>query len=79
MHRPFGNGPVDAVFNAKNPPDAFRMTQSWISIRLHAVTGGTDAQATSLWFRLNGEGIMATGRCRTPDTLVASAKAYLHA
>ncbi|MEL6827721.1 MAG: alpha-isopropylmalate synthase regulatory domain-containing protein, partial [Pseudomonadota bacterium] len=29
--------------------------------------------------RLKGEGIMATGRSSDPDTLVAAAKAYIHA
>ena len=32
-----------------------------------------------LFWRLNCEGIMSTGRSSDPDTLVASAKAYLHA
>ncbi|WP_340691417.1 2-isopropylmalate synthase [Hyphomonas sp.] len=71
-----GNGPVDAVFNAIRqivPHDA-----KLDLYQVHAVTGGTDAQAT-VSVRLNGEGIMATGRSSDPDTLVASAKAYLHA
>ncbi|MBU1287143.1 MAG: 2-isopropylmalate synthase [Alphaproteobacteria bacterium] len=71
-----GNGPVDAVFNA------IRLIVPHHSAldlyQVHAVTGGTDAQAT-VSVRLNGEGIMATGRSSDPDTLVASAKAYLHA
>ena len=46
--------------------------------QVHAVTGGTDAQA-EVSVRLNGEGIMAVGRASDPDTLVASAKAYIHA
>ena len=71
-----GNGPVDAVFNAIRqivPHEAVLELY-----QVHAVTGGTDAQAT-VSVRLNGEGIMATGRSSDPDTLVASAKAYLHA
>jgi len=71
-----GNGPVDAVFNA------IRLIvphQAVLELyQVHAVTGGTDAQAT-VSVRLNGDGIMATGRSSDPDTLVASAKAYLHA
>ena len=46
--------------------------------QVHAVTGGTDAQA-EVSVRLKGEGIMAMGRASDPDTLVASAKAYIHA
>ncbi|KCZ90658.1 2-isopropylmalate synthase [Hyphomonas johnsonii] len=71
-----GNGPVDAVFLAIRqivPHDG-----KLELYQVHAVTGGTDAQAT-VSVRLNGEGIMATGRSSDPDTLVASAKAYLHA
>jgi len=71
-----GNGPVDAVFLAIRqivPHDG-----KLDLYQVHAVTGGTDAQAT-VSVRLNGEGIMATGRSSDPDTLVASAKAYLHA
>ena len=71
-----GNGPVDAVFNA------IRLIvphQAVLELyQVHAVTGGTDAQAT-VSVRLSGDGIMATGRSSDPDTLVASAKAYLHA
>ena len=71
-----GNGPVDAVFNAikQMVPHNGKLDLYQVA----AVTGGTDAQAT-VSVRLNGEGIMATGRSSDPDTLVASAKAYLHA
>lgn len=71
-----GNGPVDAVFNAIRQiiPHEGKLEL----YQVHAVTGGTDAQAT-VSVRLNGEGIMATGRSSDPDTLVASARAYLHA
>jgi 2-isopropylmalate synthase len=71
-----GNGPVDAVFNAIRllVPHEAKLEL----YQVHAVTGGTDAQAT-VSVRLNGDGIMATGRSSDPDTLVASAKAYLHA
>ncbi len=71
-----GNGPVDAVFNAirKIVPHEGKLDL----FRVAAVTGGTDAQA-EVSVRLKGEGIMATGRSSDPDTLVASAKAYIHA
>ena len=71
-----GNGPVDAVFNAIKAlvPHTGRLDL----YQVHAVTGGTDAQA-EVSVRLAGEGILANGRSSDPDTLVASAKAYLHA
>ena len=71
-----GNGPVDAVFNAIRQLVPHQAILELYQV--HAVTGGTDAQAT-VSVRLNGDGIMATGRSSDPDTLVASAKAYLHA
>ncbi|MEM1037696.1 MAG: 2-isopropylmalate synthase [Pseudomonadota bacterium] len=71
-----GNGPVDAVFNAIK---AIVPHQGKLDLyQVHAVTGGTDAQA-KVTVRLKGEGIMATGQSSDPDTLVASAKAYIHA
>ncbi|MEO1569206.1 MAG: alpha-isopropylmalate synthase regulatory domain-containing protein, partial [Pseudomonadota bacterium] len=71
-----GNGPVDAVFNAIKQivPHSGKLDL----FQVHAVSGGTDAQA-DVSVRLNGEGIMATGRSSDPDTLVAAAKAYVHA
>ena len=71
-----GNGPVDAVFNAIRQvvPHESKLDL----FQVHAVTGGTDAQA-EVSVRLKGEGIMAMGRASDPDTLVASAKAYIHA
>lgn len=71
-----GNGPVDAVFRAirKIVP-----TEAELDLyQVHAVTGGTDAQA-KVSVRLKGEGIIATGQGSHTDTLVASAKAYIHA
>ncbi|WP_300375968.1 2-isopropylmalate synthase [Henriciella sp.] len=71
-----GNGPVDAVFNAiRQIVDHDARLDLY---QVHAVTGGTDAQA-EVSVRLNGEGIMAVGRASDPDTLVASAKAYIYA
>ncbi|WP_018149533.1 2-isopropylmalate synthase [Henriciella marina] len=71
-----GNGPVDAVFNAIR--EIVDHEAKLDLYQVHAVTGGTDAQA-EVSVRLNGEGIMAVGRASDPDTLVASAKAYIHA
>ncbi|MEL7128050.1 MAG: 2-isopropylmalate synthase [Pseudomonadota bacterium] len=71
-----GNGPVDAVFRAIRTivPNTAKLDL----YQVHAVTGGTDAQA-KVSVRLKGEGIIATGQAADTDTLVASAKAYIHA
>lgn len=71
-----GNGPVDAVFNCIKrlvPHDA-----KLELYQVHAVTEGTDAQA-EVSVRLAHEGRSMTARAADPDTLVASAKAYLGA
>ena len=71
-----GNGPVDAVFNAIR--DAVPHEVVLELYQVSAVTAGTDAQA-EVSVRLNENGIVSTGRSADPDTLVASAKAYIHA
>jgi 2-isopropylmalate synthase len=71
-----GNGPVDAVFNCIKrlvPHDA-----KLELYQVHAVTEGTDAQA-EVSVRLSQDGRSMTARAADPDTLVASAKAYLGA
>lgn len=71
-----GNGPVDAVFRAIRQ---IVPTEAQLDLyQVQAVTGGTDAQA-KVSVRLKGEGIIATGQGSDTDTLVASAKAYIHA
>jgi 2-isopropylmalate synthase len=45
---------------------------------VHAVTEGTDAQAT-VSVRMEEEGNIATGQSADTDTVVASAKAYVNA
>ncbi|MEL6872216.1 MAG: alpha-isopropylmalate synthase regulatory domain-containing protein, partial [Pseudomonadota bacterium] len=45
-------------------------------IQFHAVTEGTDAQA-EVSVRLQENGRSVTAKAADPDTLVASAKAYL--
>jgi 2-isopropylmalate synthase len=76
-----GNGPVDATFNAivKLVPHTAKLAL----YQVHAVTEGTDAQA-EVSVRLEdtadgGGGRAVTARAADPDTLVASAKAYLSA
>ncbi|MBI1203790.1 MAG: 2-isopropylmalate synthase [Rhodopseudomonas sp.] len=71
-----GNGPVDAIFNAIHalvPHEAILELY-----QVHAVTEGTDAQA-EVSVRLAHDGRSFTSRGADPDTLVASAKAYLGA
>ncbi|MCB1510005.1 MAG: 2-isopropylmalate synthase, partial [Hyphomicrobiaceae bacterium] len=71
-----GNGPVDATFNAIRsivPHEAVLELY-----QVHAVTEGTDAQA-EVSVRLQEGGATATSRAADPDTLVASAKAYVGA
>ncbi len=71
-----GDGPVDATFNAvKNlcPHDA-----KLLLYQVHAVTGGTDAQA-EVTVRLEENGKTVNGQGADTDTLVASARSYIHA
>ena len=72
-----GNGPVDAIFKAIRdivPHEGARLQL----YQVHAVTGGTDAQA-EVTVRLEEEGKTVTGQGADADTLVASARAYIHA
>ncbi len=71
-----GDGPVDATFRAIRAiyPNTARLQL----YQVHAVTEGTDAQAT-VSVRLEEDGMIATGQSANTDTVVASAKAYIHA
>jgi 2-isopropylmalate synthase len=71
-----GNGPVDAIFNAikRLVPHQAKLAL----YQVHAVTEGTDAQA-EVSVRLEEDGKSVTARGADPDTLVASAKAYINA
>ena len=71
-----GDGPVDATFNAVKalfPHDARLQLY-----QVHAVTEGTDAQAT-VSVRMEEDGRIVTGQSADTDTVVASAKAYVGA
>lgn len=71
-----GDGPVDATFNAVKmlyPHDAHLELY-----QVHAVTEGTDAQAT-VSVRLAKGGRVYTGQSADTDTVVASARAYVNA
>jgi 2-isopropylmalate synthase len=71
-----GNGPVDATFNAIH---ALVPHEAKLELyQVHAVTEGTDAQA-EVSVRLQDQGRTATSKSADPDTLVASAKAYVAA
>ncbi|MFN8994893.1 MAG: alpha-isopropylmalate synthase regulatory domain-containing protein, partial [Pseudomonadota bacterium] len=72
-----GNGPVDAIFKAIRmiiPHDnaVLKLYQ------VHAVTGGTDAQA-EVTVKIEEDGKTVVGQGSDTDTLVASARAYIHA
>jgi 2-isopropylmalate synthase len=71
-----GNGPVDAVFNCIKGLVPHEATLELYQV--HAVTEGTDAQA-EVSVRLSEDGKSVTGKGADPDTLVASANAYLAA
>jgi 2-isopropylmalate synthase len=71
-----GDGPVDAVFKAIKV--LFPHEAELQLYQVHAVTGGTDAQA-EVSVRLQEGGKIVVGRGADTDTLVASAKAYVSA
>jgi 2-isopropylmalate synthase len=71
-----GDGPVDATFNAIKA--LFEHTARLQLYQVHAVTEGTDAQAT-VSVRMEEDGRIVTGQSADTDTVVASAKAYIHA
>ena len=71
-----GDGPVDAAFKAVK-----MVVQHEARLQLyqvHAVTEGTDAQAT-VTVRMEENGLLVTGESADTDTVLASAKAYVAA
>lgn len=72
-----GNGAIDAIFKAIAEivphPDA-----KLSLFNIQAVTGGTDAQG-EVTVRLDEDGKTVNGQGTDTDTLVASARAYVHA
>ena len=71
-----GDGPVDAAFNAV---DAMFDHHGTLQLyQVHAVTEGTDAQAT-VSVRMEEDGRIATGQAADTDTILASVKAYVGA
>ncbi|QIE42494.1 2-isopropylmalate synthase [Meridianimarinicoccus aquatilis] len=71
-----GDGPVDATFNAVK--QIFPHNARLQLYQVHAVTEGTDAQAT-VSVRMEEDGRIVTGQSADTDTVVASAKAYVSA
>jgi 2-isopropylmalate synthase len=71
-----GDGPVDAAFNAVKK--VFPHTARLQLYQVHAVTEGTDAQAT-VSVRMEEDGKIVTGQSADTDTVVASVKAYVNA
>ncbi len=71
-----GDGPVDAVFKAVK--ELFPNDSKLQLYQVHAVTEGTDAQAT-VSVRLEENGKITTGQSSDTDTVVASARAYINA
>jgi len=74
--RTVGDGGIDAVFQAIR--ELYPHTASLQLFQVHAVTEGTDAQAT-VSVRLEENGRTVTGRAADTDTLVAAAYAYVNA
>jgi 2-isopropylmalate synthase len=71
-----GDGPVDATFKAIQV--IFPHTANLVLFSVGAVTEGTDAQAKTT-VRLEENGKMVDGQGADTDTIVASARAYVHA
>ena len=71
-----GTGSVDAIFNAVK--QAVGANPHLVLYAVDGVTGGTDAQA-SVHVRLEQGGRIVSGNAAEPDTLVASARAFINA
>ena len=71
-----GDGPVDSIF--KGIKELFPHNVNLQLYQVHAVTEGTDAQAT-VSVRIEEDGKISVGQAADTDTLVASAKAYINA
>ncbi|MEM1346024.1 MAG: 2-isopropylmalate synthase [Pseudomonadota bacterium] len=75
-HTAKGDGPVDACFNAVSALVAHEAALELYQV--HAVTEGTDAQAT-VSVRMREHGKIATAQASDTDTVVASTRAYCQA
>ena len=71
-----GDGPVDAIF--KCIKELYEHDIKLSLYQVHAVTEGTDAQAT-VSVKIEEKGKTTVGQAADTDTLVASANAYINA
>ena len=71
-----GDGPVDAIF--KCIKTLYPHDVNLQLYQVHAVTEGTDAQAT-VSVKIEEKGKTTVGQAADTDTLVASANAYINA
>ncbi len=71
-----GDGPIDATFRAIR--EIFPHEANLVLFSVGAVTEGTDAQAKTT-VRLEEKGKLVDGQGADLDTIVASARAYVHA
>jgi 2-isopropylmalate synthase len=71
----YGNGPIDAAFNAI--ADLTGTGSELLRFSVSALTGGTDAQG-EVTVRLRENGLLALGRGADSDIITASAKAYVN-
>lgn len=75
MGAEYGNGPIDAAYNA-----IARLTgthSELLRFAISALTGGTDALG-EVTVRLRENGLVALGKGADPDIITASAKAYIN-
>jgi len=71
----FGNGPIDAAFNA-----IAKLTgteSELLRFSVSAISGGTDAQG-EVTVRLREDGLISLGRGTDADIITASARAYIN-
>jgi 2-isopropylmalate synthase len=72
----FGNGPVDATFEAIR--NITKTNYPLLRYVVNAITGGSDAQGeVTVQLKFNGHTVV--GRGAHPDVIVASARAYINA
>jgi 2-isopropylmalate synthase len=71
----YGNGPIDAVYEAIAKMAG--TDSELLRFSISALTGGTDAQG-EVTVRLKENGLVALGRGADPDIITASAKAFIN-
>ncbi len=71
----YGNGPIDAAFNAIAKLTG--TSSELMRFSISALTGGTDALG-EVTVRLRENGLLALGKGADPDIITASAKAYIN-